>query len=59
MSRKCCVDGERTRRLIVNLREIIEKQGLMGNIWELSLYATEVMYKVLDTDYKGGMRNYR
>lgn len=26
---------------------------LMGNIWELSLYATEMMYKVLDTDYKG------
>jgi hypothetical protein len=25
----------------------------MGNIWELSLYATEVMYKVSDTDYKG------
>jgi hypothetical protein len=56
MSRKCCVDGERTRRHDVNSQEMrykTEKQGLMGNIWELSLYATEVMYKVSDTDYKG------
>ena len=56
MSRKCCVDGERTRRPPIKSRRLLfenNDKGLMVNIWELSLYATEVMYKVLDTDYKG------
>ena len=56
MSKKCCVDGERTRRHTVKSRRLLfenNDKGLMGNIWELSLYTTEVMYKVLDTDYKG------